>query len=96
MITTKQRAELRGMANKLEAILFVGKGGITPELTQSIDDALTARELIKIGIQENCVMTAREAADIIHERTHSDVVQVIGRKFVLYRKSSKKPVIFEK
>lgn len=90
MITNKERAVLRGLANKTEAILSVGKNGITPELTQSVDEALEAREIVKISVLNNCLMEISEIADILHERTHSDVVQVIGKKITLYRKSKDK------
>lgn len=93
MLTSKQRAHLRTLANKTETIFQVGKLGITPELTQAIDDALEARELVKIALLNNCDMEVGEAADIIHERTRSDVVQTIGRKIVFFRQSKKKPII---
>ncbi len=92
MLTSKQRAFLRGMANTLDPIFHVGKAGVTPELTQAVDDALEAREIIKANILDNCLMDTRDAAQIIAERTHADVVQVIGNRFVLYR-PAKKPVI---
>jgi RNA-binding protein len=86
---------LRSLANGYDAIIFVGKTGVTPELVQSADEALAARELIKIGVQENCPVPVKEAAVMVGERTRSEVVQVIGRKFVLYRrpKHDKKPRI---
>lgn len=89
MITSKQRAYLRSMSNGLNAIFNIGKSGITPELTASVDDALEAREIVKIGVLDNCDIGPKEAAQIISERTHSDIVQVIGSKFVLYRASKK-------
>lgn len=93
MLTSKQRAYLRSMANGLDTIYHVGKAGVTPELTAAVDSALEAREIIKANILDNCLLSAREAAQTIAERTHSDVVQVIGNKFVLYRQSKKKPTI---
>ena len=92
MLTSKQRAYLRSMANGLETIFHIGKSGVTPELTDAVDNALEARELVKINILDNCLMGTREAAQIIAERTHADVVQVIGNKFALYRQA-KKPSI---
>lgn len=92
MLTSKQRAFLRSMANGIEPIFHVGKAGVTPELTEAVDAALEARELVKANILDNCLTDIREAAQIIAERTHSDVVQVIGNRFVLYR-PAKKPVI---
>ena len=93
MLTSKERATLRSMANGLDTIFHVGKQGVTPELTESIDLALEARELIKANVLDNCLLTAREAAEIIAGRTRSDVVQVIGNKFVLFRRSKKRQVI---
>jgi len=87
MLNSKDRASLRAMANKIPAIFHLGKDGITPEFTGGIRDALEARELIKIDVLNNCEMEAKEAAGILSERTNSQVVQVIGKKFVLYRKS---------
>ena len=92
-MTSKQRAFLRTMANGIDPIISVGKGGITPELTASLDTALEARELVKINVLQNCMMDVREIADILHDRTHSDIVQVIGSRAVFYRQSKKKPVI---
>ncbi len=93
MLTSKQRAQLRAIANKEDTILQVGKGGISDTLIQQVDDALTARELIKLRALENAPVLAREAAQELAEKTNSDVVQVIGTRFVLYRKNKKKPVI---
>ena len=87
MLTSKQRAYLRSMANGLETIFHIGKSGVTPELTDAVDNALEARELVKLNILDNCLMGTREAAQIIAERTHSEVVQVIGKKIVLYKES---------
>ena len=89
MITSKQRAFLRSMANNINPIIQVGKGGVTPELTESFDAALEAREIVKANVLDNNLLSAREAAQIISERTHSDIVQVIGNRFVLYRRSKK-------
>ncbi len=95
MLTSKQRAHLRSIAQGYNAIFFVGKGGISEELVKQLDNAIESRELIKVGVQENCDYSAREAADEIAEQLSADVVQVIGRKFVLWRRSSdpKKRVI---
>ena len=93
MLKSKERAYLRGLANGLPAIFQVGKGGVTPELSASVDGALAARELIKLSVLETSMMSAAEAAEMISERTRSEIVQVIGNRFVLYRKSAKKPVI---
>jgi len=92
MLTSKQRAFLRSMANTLPSIFQIGKNGVTPELTASVDEALEARELIKGNVLDNCLTDVREVAQTIAARTHSEVVQVIGSRFVLYRKA-KKPII---
>lgn len=92
-LTTKQRAALRSMANTLETILHVGKDGVTPMVTMQADEALDARELIKGCVQQNCPYTAREACEILCERTHAQPVQVIGRRFVLYRPAPDQPKI---
>lgn len=93
MITTKQRAKLRGMANTMDTIFQVGKSGIGDTLVQQVSDALRARELIKLRVLENSIYSAREAAQELAEKTGSDIVQVIGTKFVLYRRKEKDPVI---
>lgn len=87
MLTGKQRAYLRSIAQSYTTIFFVGKQGIGGELIKQLDDALNARELIKVGVQENCDYTPREAADTVARQLEADVVQVIGRKFVLWRRS---------
>ena len=89
-LTSKQRAQLRGLANGIDTILIVGKDGIGDNLVKQADDALEARELIKGKVLENSLMSAREAAEALAPVTHSEVVQVIGTKFVLYRPSHKK------
>lgn len=93
MLTSKQRAYLRGLANSIDTIVFVGKGGMTDQIVKQVDDALTAREIIKGKCLENCPLTPREAADILSEKTDSDSVQIIGSKFVLYRPNPDEPVI---
>lgn len=87
MITSKQRAALRGMANRLPAILQIGKGGICDNFLQQVDDALEARELIKITVLETAMLSAREACGYVAERVGAEPVQAIGSKFVLYRES---------
>ena len=94
MITTKQRAQLRGLANSIDTILQIGKGGISDTLVKQVDDALTARELIKMRVLENAPIFSREAAVELAQRLNADVVQVIGTKFSLYRKNEKDPKIF--
>ncbi len=88
-MTTKQRAALRSMANTMEPILHIGKDGINDNLVKQAWDALEARELIKATVLQNAPLTAREACDELCERVHADPVQVIGSKFVIYRKARK-------
>ena len=92
-MTSKQRAYLKGLAMKMEPIMQLGKGSVTPENTAAVDEA--ARELIKISVLQNCLDDPRQMAEVLAERTHAQVVQVIGRKIVLYRegKKEKKKII---
>jgi RNA-binding protein len=92
-MTTKERAYLKGLAMNLDAIFQVGKGRVTPQNTAAIEEALEANELIKISVLNNCLEDPKEIAQTIAERTNSQVVQVIGKKIVLYRKSKTKPKI---
>ena len=96
MLNSKQRAELRGLANTLEPIFQVGKGGVNDQLIRQVDETLEKRELIKITTLETSPESSREAADKIADAVGADVVQVIGRKFVLYRKSKENQKIFLK
>ena len=89
MLTSKARAELRAEANELQAIFQIGKGGVEESLIKQVDDALEARELIKIKALETAPLSAKEAAAALAEATGADVVQVVGRAIVLWRKSSK-------
>jgi RNA-binding protein len=90
MLTSKERAVLRAEANGLSAIFHLGKQGLSPEFTEGIREALEARELIKLDLLQNCELEPKEVAQIISERTGSEIVQVIGRKIVLYKKSKSK------
>lgn len=92
-ITSKQRAQLRGIAAGEDTIFQVGKGGINESLIQSVTNALKARELIKGRVLENSLLTAREACDALAEACGAEPVQVIGSKFVLYKKNEKEPKI---
>ncbi len=87
MLNSRQRAQLRGMANGYETIFQVGKGGINDQLIKQVDEALEARELIKLRTLENSPESSRSAADEIANRVNADVVQVIGSRFILYRES---------
>ena len=89
-MTSKQRAYLRGFANKIEPIFQVGKGGVTDVLAEQLSDALEARELIKITVLKNAPDYARDIADEIAEKANSDVIQVIGNKIVLFRQRKEK------
>ena len=87
MLNSRQRAQLRGLANSMETIFQVGKGGINDQLIRQVDEALEKRELIKLRVLETSPVTSREAADEIALAVKADVVQVIGSRFVLYRES---------
>ena len=89
MLTSKQRAYLRGLASVEPAIMQVGKGGISENLIKTVSDALEARELIKLTVLENSGEAAREVAEALAEATASEVVGVIGKKMILYRESEK-------
>ena len=89
-LTSKQRAQLRGLANSIDTILIIGKDGIGENLIKQANDALEAREIIKGRVLENSMLSPREAAEELAPLTRSEVVQVIGTKFVLYRMSHDK------
>lgn len=91
-MNNKQRAYLSGLASKLTPIMQIGKSSLTPEIIRAADEALEARELIKISVLKNCFDDPRAIAEMMAERTHSEVVRVIGKKIVLYR-AAKKPKI---
>ncbi|MBQ9109066.1 MAG: ribosome assembly RNA-binding protein YhbY [Oscillospiraceae bacterium] len=93
MLTSKQRAQLRALANPIETILQVGKSGVGEQLIKQVDDALTARELIKLRVLETAPGSVREIAEELAQATKAEVVQTIGTRFVLYRRNNKKPVI---
>jgi len=93
LLNSKQRAYLKKLANTIDPIFQVGKNGINPEITKAIADALEARELIKITILKNCFDDPKEIGQVLSERTKSDVVQIIGRKIILYKQSKEKPTI---
>lgn len=93
MLNGKRRAYLRKMANELDPVFQVGKGGVSEEMCLQIGNCLEARELIKLRVLENSDYTTREAAEEIAEATESEVVAVIGSRFVLYRESKTKKII---
>lgn len=92
-LTSKQRAYLKSLSGKIDPIFQIGKSSLTPSITDAIDDALEKRELVKISVLKNCFDDPRELAAMVAERTHSNVVQVIGKRFILYRPSKKAPKI---
>ena len=92
-MTSKQRSYLKGLASVMEPVAQIGKSGISPEVTRSVDEALEARELIKISVLKNCFDEPKELGNILAERTRSELVHVIGRKIVLYRASKENPKI---
>ena len=93
MLTSKQRAFLRSLANPLETIVIVGKDGVTDHVVLQVSEALKARELIKGKVLENSLLTAREVSDELCDRCKCDAVQCIGSKFVLYKRNEKEPKI---
>ena len=92
-MTGKQRAVLRGMANTLETIIYIGKDGIGENTIREVEDALEARELIKGCVQQGCPLDAKEALQELCEQTYAEPIQHIGRRFVLYRQSRENPRI---
>ena len=94
-MTSKQRSYLKGLAMNLDPIFQIGKSSMTPGLTQAIAEALEARELIKLSVLKNCADDPSELAQLVAERTRSQVVQVIGKKIVLYKegKDNKKKIV---
>ena len=93
MLNSKQRAALRGIAGTMDTIFQVGKGGINEALISQVSDAVRKRELIKLRVLDNSAYTSREAAEEIAEKTGADVVQVIGNRFVIFKRNPKEPVI---
>lgn len=93
MITPKQRAELKAIANSIEPVFQVGKGGVNDAQILQIDDYLRVHELVKIKVLDNSMYTAKEAAVEIVEKINAEVVQVIGSKAILYKRNEKEPVI---
>ena len=84
-MTSKQRSYLKGLAMTIDPVFQIGKASLTHEVTQAVSEVLEARELVKITVLKNCLDDGRSIAEVLAERTHSEVVQVIGRKIVLYR-----------
>ena len=94
MITTKQRAYLRSLANGINAILQVGKEGVTDALVANVSEALEAREIVKVSVLETAPLSSKEAiAEVMTKIPGTEAVQVIGRKFVVYKRNLKEPKI---
>ena len=93
-MTSKQRAYLKGLAMNIDPILQVGKSSLTPEFTQAVSEAFNNRELVKIAVLKNCFDDPREIAEMVAGRTQSQVVQVIGKKIVLYKENKDNKKIF--
>lgn len=92
-MTSKQRAYLKSLAMTMDPVIHIGKSGVTPELVQSVEEAIEKRELIKLAVLKNCMEDPRGIADQVAQRTRSECVQIIGKKLVLYRKNRDKPGI---
>lgn len=92
MITSKQRAALRSQSNGMETIFQIGKGGISDMLVQQVEDALKAREMIKLRVLESAPVFAREAAQELAEKCGAEIVQVIGSRFILFKRNLEKPI----
>ena len=93
MLNSKQRAALMSMASHVTPIFQIGKASLTPEIVQAVDLALEKRELVKLSVLKNCADDPKQIAAVVAERTHATVVQVIGKKFVLYKPDRDKPRI---
>lgn len=92
-MTSKERAYLKGLAMNIDPVLNIGKNSVTPELITSVEEAISKRELIKIGVLKNCLDDPKEIANTIAQRSKSQVVQVIGKKIILYKRNIKNPKI---
>ena len=86
-MTSKQRSYLKGLAMNIDPVFQIGKSSLTPEVTEAVNEVLEARELVKISVLKNCLDEPGQIAAMLAERVHAEVVQVIGRKIVLYRES---------
>ncbi|MCI9125468.1 MAG: ribosome assembly RNA-binding protein YhbY [Eubacterium sp.] len=92
-LTSRQRAYLKSIAGQMDPVVQIGKSSLTPTVSQAVDQALEKRELIKVSVLRNCLDDPCKLADMVAGRTHAAVVQVIGKKFILYRPSKKNPKI---
>ncbi|QNM05792.1 ribosome assembly RNA-binding protein YhbY [Qiania dongpingensis] len=89
-MNSRQRAYLKSLAMTIDPVMQIGKSSLTPEITEAVSEALEARELVKVNVLKNCLDDPRMIAEALAERTRSQVVQVIGKKIVLYRESKTK------
>ncbi|MCM1089193.1 MAG: ribosome assembly RNA-binding protein YhbY [Muribaculaceae bacterium] len=92
-MTSKQRAYLKSLASNLNPVFQIGKSSLTPEFTEAINEAFNTKELIKISVLKNCADDPNEIAAMVAERVHAQVVQVIGKKIILYKPDTKNPKI---
>ena len=92
-MNSRQRAYLGSLANNIDPIFQIGKASLTPELIEALDAALEKRELIKVSVLKNCIDDPKEIASVIAERTHSNVVKVIGKKMIFFCKAKKNPYV---
>lgn len=92
-MNSKQRAYLKGLASNIDPIMNIGKGGYSPEIVTALDEVLEKRELVKVTLNNNCMEDIRELSQTLADRTHSEVVQVIGKKIVFYRESKENKTI---
>lgn len=88
-MTSKQRAYLKGLAMNIEPVFQIGKSGLSPEVTEAVRETFNTRELVKVAVLKNCLEDPRQMAEILAERTGSQLVQVIGKKIVLYKENKK-------
>lgn len=97
-MTSKQRAYLRSLAMNISPVVQIGKNGLTPELTESVNEAFNTKELIKLAVLQNCMDDPRQMAEMLAERTQSVVVQIIGKKIILYKegKDDNKKIVLPK
>ncbi len=86
-MTSKQRSYLRSLAMKIDPVLNIGKGGYSPEIVDELDRILEKRELVKVQLLQNCIEDIKPLAQVLSDRTHAEVVQIIGRRIVFYRES---------
>jgi RNA-binding protein len=93
MLSSKQRSYLKGLANKISAIFQIGKEGLNNNLVKQVEEALEARELVKINVLNNSLLDSKEVGMELAQKTRSDLVQVIGNKIILYRTSRENPQI---